>query len=212
MTKAKKQIRTCIDCGCRFEDYPPAKRCKSCKDANYKRLIASRPRTTKRAAPTRPVVCAQCGTSFVGGNSSKYCTSCAVDRITMYNRKKNARNQARYKAEGWPRVCAMCRKSFTSQVSSRKYCDDCNQHKPMARKPRSDIGKSRQSRQQFNADSCIFERHRSNGDIVYKACIRLDGKQIHLGYYKTREAAKEARIMAYEAKNHEDTTNKEETT
>lgn len=199
MTKVKKQIRTCVDCGCKFEDYPPAKRCKPCKDANYKRLIASRPRKTERKAPTRTVVCAQCGTSFCGGNSSKYCTSCAVDRIAVYDRKKNAQHQERYKAEGWPRVCAMCRKSFTSQVSSRKYCDDCNQHKPM-RKPRSDIGKSRQSRQQFNADACIYERNRFNGDVVYKACIRLDGKQIHLGYFPTREEAKKARIIAYEAK------------
>ena len=201
MANKKKQQRICSDCGCEFEAYPPAKRCKPCKDINYMRLLSSRPRRTDRAAPTRTIACANCGVSFVGGNSTKYCTPCAVDRITMYNRKNNLQKQARYRTEGWPRVCIVCKKSFISMFSGRKYCDDCSQHQSHTRKPR----------QQFNADACIYARQRANGDIVYKACIHFDGEQVHLGYFPTREAAKEARIIAYSTKYNGEPSLKEET-
>lgn len=196
MANKTKKERLCVDCGCSFWAYPPSKRCDSCAQVQYRESLASRRKGTG-IVTTRKNVCAICGTTYESTTRTKYCALCAVMRQKEYHRGNSMRYYRIRVANGFKRVCAKCGTPFLASNSSRKLCDSCF----VARRKK----KPREKRSRcFRPDEYIYARNRANGEIVYKASIKLDGKQVHLGYFRTMDEARQARIDAYNANHKED--------
>lgn len=207
----KKRERICFDCGCVFIAYPPAKRCNSCAIDQYQKMLANRRKKTRTTKCQN--VCTVCGAITEHTLRTKYCISCAIEK-----RKETSRNKSKScylfgKENGFERVCKNCNIVFHTKKTGRKLCDACfaSHRKEMKIGRKEKKKKSTQKKEQrkkekvFRPDECIYERKRSKGKIVYKAGITLDGKQIHLGYFPTRDEARQARIDAYNAHSKEDT-------
>lgn len=116
------------------------------------------------------------------------------------------------KENGFKRVCKKCNIMFVTPKTGRKICDACfaaNREEMKKRgiekkEKRAQKKKKSKKAKGFKPDEYIYERKRSQGRIVYKAGITLDGKQIHLGYFRTKDEAIQARINAYNAHKKED--------
>lgn len=198
MANTKKKDRICVDCGLTFLAYPPAKRCASCAEARYKGKLSSHRGDASSRIITCKIVCGNCGTIYESPTITKYCASCAIMRTREYNRKHGKITYAARKKNGWKRVCANCKMPFLAKNSSRKLCDDCFAQR------RKRISQANRQPKDFDAEKCIYVQKRKNGETAYKACVHWGGKQIHLGYFSTRDEAKQARIDAYNKYSKED--------
>ena len=201
MAKTKTE-RICVDCGCVFIAYPPAKRCDSCAIAHYQEFMAKR---RKKARTTKyQNVCTVCGATTEHTLRTRYCISCAVAKIKETSREKGKSYYILGKENGFERVCKTCNIVFVTKKSGRKICDACfaaNREEMKKRGIEKRGQKKEKSKKEkgFKPDEYIYERKRSKGRIVYKAGITLEGKQIHLGYFRTKDEAIQARMDAYNA-------------
>lgn len=82
---------------------------------------------------------------------------------------------------GKQRVCPACRHDYINARSLQRYRDKVKQH------PTGD----------FNPNTHVYERRRKDGTVYYIARGYINGKQVQLGSFATREEAVAARRAAY---------------
>lgn len=191
MANRTKKERICVECGCTFVAYPPAKRCDACAQAQYRAALSSRRRESGKSIITCKIVCAECGIIYESDRPTKYCAACAIMRTKSYRRENSRKYYDENNKKGFNRICLKCHRPFVAKNMYRKSCYACHMERGGPKPPRAKKGKK------FQPDQCIYARQKANGEIAYKTCINLNGKQIHLGYFQTRDEAVQARINAY---------------
>ena len=203
--------KPCVDCGRVVRMHIKSKRCKACQAAANRRNNTDQKRA-KAMGKTRTLGatdrCVACGKTYIiNSGRQKYCNACAIQVAQKNMRINGLKYYAEKNKEGIPRICVKCHVEFISKNLYRKSCYNCRAERGHEKPPKVTKEKpSKMTKEKgFDPDEYIYERKRAQGQIVYKAGIAIDGKQIHLGYFPTREAARQARIDAYNAHSKEDT-------
>lgn len=152
------RLKKCLKCGKLFST------------AKYEQALCDDCVAAAKSTTIRPRTCCECGTTFDGGPSARYCPSCRAIR-----KKENAK---RYRQNGPARRlgsidhCIVCGKEYVVKSGLQHYCPDCAEEAVRQL--------DREASKRWNAENNFYEQRYQQPRRGQKICV-ICGKPVPPG-------------------------------